>query len=444
MIKLNIMKKILLIISALVLTVSLGAQTKEAVLKNIDKAQATVENPKKATNPSSWMKLGESYINAYIFPQSGLWIGAQAMETKLLLKGQQVLSTETKNCSGIDFTVEVYADKELYFNPDGLLEVINVTAPVVEQPLESAYNAYMKAAEVDAKGSKKKDIAEQLMKIRDMYINEAMGAYTLGDIKTANSYFEGSLKVYDNPVVGKVDSMIVYYTAVTFNMLGDKANAAKYFEKCKEINYHQEGDVFSSLAEIYKAQGDVEKAKEVLNEGFIAYPTSQGILVSLINIYLESNDDPNKVLELIRTAQANEPNNASLHYAEGNVYKNMKDMENAIKCYYKSYEIDPTYVFGIYTVGSSYYDKAIEIQEQINNLDINDYETYDKLSAEFDQALIDAIEPFEKAFAATSDKELQLAIADGLKQIYFRFRDKDPKYQAGYEKYNSFLEANGE
>ena len=84
------------------------------------------------------------------------------------------------------------------------------------------------------------------------------------------------------------------------------------------------------------------------------------------------------------------------------------------------------------------------IQEQINNLDINDYETYDKLSAEFDQALIDAIEPFEKAFAATSDKELQLAIADGLKQIYFRFRDKDPKYQAGYEKYNSFLEANGE
>ena len=322
--------------------------------------------------------------------------------------------------------------------------MINITAPLVEQPLESAYNAYMKAAEVDAKGSKKKDLVEQLSRLRDMYINEAMGAYTLGDIKTANQYFESSLKVLDNPIGGKVDSMIVYYTAVTFNMLGDKANAAKYFEKCKEINYHQEGDVFSSLAEIYKAQGDVEKAKAVLNEGFIAYPTSQGILVSLINIYLESNDDPNKVLELIRTAQANEPNNASLHYAEGNVYKNMKDMENAIKCYYKSYEIDPTYVFGIYTVGSSYYDKAIEIQEQINNLDINDYETYDKLSAEFDQALIDAIEPFEKAFAATSDKELQLAIADGLKQIYFRFRDKDPKYQAGYEKYNSFLEANGE
>lgn len=436
------MKKFLIIISALAIAVSVSAQTKEAAIKNIEKAKATVENPKKATSPASWLKLAEAYVQAYQQPQEGLWVGAQSMETKLLLKGQQVLSTENKTVNGSEYTVEVYSDKELYYTPQGVLEVIKVTAPVVDQPLESAYEAYMKAFEVDAKGSKKEDIALQLIKLRDMYINEAMGAYTLGDVKTANEYFESSLKVFDNPVVEKIDSMIVYYTAVTFNMLGDKENAAKYFEKCKEINYHQDGDVFSALAEIYKAQGDLDKAKATLNEGFAAYPTSQGILVSLINIYLESNDDPNKVLELIRTAQANEPDNASLYYAEGNVYKNLKDIDNAIKCYYKSFEIDPTYVFGIYTVGSTYYDKAIEIQEQINNLDVNDYETYDKLLAEFEQALIDAIDPFEKAFAATNDKEFQLAIADGLKQIYFRFRDKDPKYQEGLDKYTAFLEAN--
>ena len=436
------MKKLLLIVSALVLTVSVSAQTKEVVLKNLDKAKATVENPKKATAPASWLKLAEAYVDAYNQPQIGLWVGAQSMEVKLLLKGQQVLSTETRTVNGNEYTVEVYADKELYYTPQGVLDVIKVTAPLVGEPLESAYESLMKAYEVDVKASKKEDIATQLSKLRDLYINDAMTAYTLGDIQTANKYFESSLKVLDNPVTEKIDSMIVYYTAVTFNMLGDKENAAKYLEKCMEIKYYQDGDVFSNLAEVYKAQGDLDKAKAVLNEGFIAYPTSQGILVSLINIYLESNDDPNKVLELIRTAQANEPNNASLHYAEGNVYKNMKDMENAIKCYYKSFEIDPTYVYGIYTVGSTYYDRAIEIQEQINNLDVNDYETYDKLLAEFEQALIDAIDPFEKAFAVTTDKEFQLAIADGLKQIYFRFRDKDPKYQEGFDKYNAFLEEN--
>ena len=74
-------------------------------------------------------------------------------------------------------------------------------------------------------------IAMQLSKLRDLYINDAMTAYTLGDIETANKYFESSLKVLDNPVTEKIDSMIVYYTAVTFNMLGDKENAAKYLEK---------------------------------------------------------------------------------------------------------------------------------------------------------------------------------------------------------------------
>lgn len=436
------MKKFLLIISALTLVLTAGAQTKESVIKGIEKAQATAENPKKATNPNTWIKLADAYVDAYTFSQGGVWIGAQAMEAKLVLKGQQVLSSEVKNYSGADYTVDTYEDKALYYNAQGLLEVIQILKPVVDQPLEKAYDAYIKAYEVDVKGSKKEDIAEKLIALRDKYINEAMGAYTIGDIKTANQYFESSLKVYDNPIVERVDSMIVYYTAVTFNMLEDKENAAKYFNKCKEINYHQEGDVFSALAEIYKAQGDVEKAKATLNEGFAVYPTSQGILVSLINIYLETNDDPNKVLELIRTAQNNEPTNASLHYAEGNVYKNLKDIDNAIKCYYKSYEIDPTYVFGIYTVGSTYYDRAIEIQEEINNLDVNDIETYDKLLVEFEQCLINAIDPFEKAFAATNDKEFQLAIADGLKQIYFRFRDKDPKYQEGFDKYNAFLEAN--
>lgn len=437
------MKKFLIIVSALVLSISLGAQSKDAVLKNLEKAVAATENPKKASNPSTWIKLAECYVNVYTYPQGGIGIGTPSMEARLFLKDQKVLSSEVKTYAGVEYTADTYEDKVVYYNPEGLVEIIQITQPLNDKDnLECAYNALMKAYEVDAKGSKKEDIAEQLLRTRDMCINEAMGAYTLGDVKTANKYFEQSLKFYDNPAVERIDSMITYYTAVTFNQLGQNEQAAKYFQKCIDINYHQNGDVYSSLAEIYKSQGDVEKAKATLNEGFTKYPTSQGILVSLINIYMESNDDPAKVLELIRTAQANEPTNASLHYAEGNVYKNLGDLENAIKCFYKSFEIDPNYVFGIYTVGSTYFDKAIEVQSAINELDPNDYKTYDILLADFEKYLLDAIEPFEKAFGATEDKEFRIAIADGLKQIYFRFRDRDPKYQEGFEKYSKYLEEN--
>src|SRR5574344_33812 len=437
------MKKLLLILSALVIVFSAGAQSKESVLKNLEKAKLTAENPKKAANPSTWMKLSDAYMNAYRFPQSGLWIGASAMDVKLLLKDSKVLSSQVKNCSGVDYTVDSYEDKDLYFNPKGVLEVIMVKTPVSgEDLLEGAYSSLMKAFEVDAKKSKKDDITTPLGYVRDAYINEAMGYYTINDIKSANHYFESSLKVSDNPCAEKVDSMITYYTAVTFNMLKDNDNAIKYYNKCKDMGYYQNGDVFSSLAELYKANGDIQTAKALLNEGFQKFPTSQGILVSLINIYLESKDDPNKVLNLIRTAQENEPTNPSLYYAEGNVYKNLQDLDNAIKCYYKSFEIDPTYVFGIYTVGTTYYDRAIELQTKMNELDLNDVKTYDKLFAEFEESLLKAADPFEKAFVATEDVEFKIAIADGLKQIYYRFRDKDPKYQEGYEKYSKFLEEN--
>mgnify|MGYP003559688737 FL=1 len=126
------MKKFLLIISALTLVLTAGAQTKESVIKGIEKAQATAENPKKATNPTTWIKLADAYVDAYTFSQGGVWIGAQAMEAKLVLKGQQVLSSEVKNYSGADYTVDTYEDKALYYNAQGLLEVIQILKPVLD------------------------------------------------------------------------------------------------------------------------------------------------------------------------------------------------------------------------------------------------------------------------------------------------------------------------
>ena len=49
------------------------------------------------------------------------------------------------------------------------------------------------------------------------------------------------------------------------------------------------------------------------------------------------------------------------------------------------------------------------------------------------------IEPFEKAFELTSDESVKSSIAEYLKNTYFRFRDQDEKYMAGFEKYNNLV-----
>jgi len=438
------MKRIVIILLSLVLVIPMTAQSKDQVVKAVQKAEALSQNAKKATKAATWIKLGEAYMNAYNQPINGLRLGAPQVETKLILRDQKVLKSEVKTINGKKFTVDTYNNKALYYSEAGILSAIQITKPVMDVDLLSkAKKALDKAIEVDKDGKKSDDIIKAMTTLKGYYVDyEAMGAYAIGDVKTACKYFEASLPLSDNPVVKKIDSTMVYYTAVTAQIAGDKDKAIKYYNQCIDLGYYQKGDAFSSLAELYRKDGNTDRAKSLLSEGFSKFPKSQSILVSLINIYLETNDDPSKILTLIHTAQANEPNNASLHYAEGNVYKNLGDLDNAFKCYEKSYAIDSTYVFGVYTIGTTYFDKAIDVQGKMDKLDINDVEGYNKLNKEFEDDLKNAIDPFERAFNAAADKDFKISIADGLKQIYFRFRTESDDYMKAYKKYDTFLKEN--
>ncbi|MBQ5401771.1 MAG: hypothetical protein IIU16_02540, partial [Bacteroidales bacterium] len=62
---------------------------------------------------------------------------------------------------------------------------------------------------------------------------------------------------------------------------------------------------------------------------------------------------------------------------------------------------------------------------------------YNALLEEVNNSLKKAIDPFEKSYElAKGDPELQVAIAEYLKNIYFRFRTQSDEYMAQYEKYN--------
>jgi tetratricopeptide (TPR) repeat protein len=124
---------------------------------------------------------------------------------------------------------------------------------------------------------------------------------------------------------------------------------------------------------------------------------------------------------------------------EGDVYKKLGDLANAEKFFRKSTEIDPKYVYGILSVGILYYEHAVELQDKANN-EFDDAK-YQALVKEFEQSLETAIEPFEQSFKMTDDKEIQNAVAEYLKNIYFRFRGKSDDYKQKYEFYDNFLKS---
>ena len=446
------MKRILIAL-ALVLSLQVAdAQVKPtAVIKKaVENAEAAAQDPKKNIKPATWLKLAEAYVNAYTNPAGIGWIGASKQELQMLMAGKQPLSVEHVEVSGKPFTMEVYETCKYYFNSNGLLEIIEVTAPVYEDALENARVAYNEAYKVDVKQAKLKDVNAGLEDIARKYTNDAFNSYQFGDLAAASLLFEKAAKAAATEPLNKIDTTAVYNAGFTAWMVQDYERAKTFFLQCLEVPYyHEDGEVYSKLADVYAKFGDKALSAETLEKGFTQFPQSQSILIGLINYYLENNENPDRLFELITLAKQNEPNNASLYYVEGNIYNELRQatkddevkaaeyLAKAVEAYDACEGVNPAYEFGHIGKGVMFYNYAIELQEKAN-LEFDD-KKYMVLVEKFEDALLNAIEPFEKAFAVSVDNNLKVSIAEYLKNIYYRFVSKGGEYETGYNKYNEIV-----
>ena len=443
------MKRILIAL-ALILAVQVAdaqVKTPDVAKKAVDAARVASADAKKATKVATWLKLANAYMDAYNAPAGAAWLGASKTELQLIMGNEKPVSVEKVNLSGENYTKEVYRNKEFYYNANGQLVMINVTKPVVADPLEGARSAYAKAYEVDLKKSKLKDINAGLETISKKYLDEGMNKYTLGDYAGASVLFEKAAAAAATEPLAKVDTTALYNSGFTAWMIKDYPRAKKLFEKCLEVGYYYEGgEVFAKLADICTNLDDKTGARDILEQGFQKFPQSQSILIGLINYYLTNNEDPNRLFELISLAKKNEPNNASLYYVEGNIYVELRKADperadeyvaKAVQAYDACAGINPTYEFGYIGKGIMYYNIAIELQEKAS-AELDDAK-WVQLNKQFTEALKNALEPFEKAYNVSKDDALKVNIAEYLKNIYYRFSSDGDEYMNGYKKYNEVV-----
>ena len=443
------MKRILMALAVLLAVQVADAQVKtpEAAKKALDAAKVASDDAKKATKVATWMKLANAYMDAYNAPAGAAWLGASKTELQLIMANEKPVSAEMVNLGGETYSKEVYKNKEFYFNGNGQLVMINVTKPVVQGALEGARAAYAKAYEVDLKQSKLKDINAGLENVAKKYLDEGMNKYTLGDYAGASVLFENAADAAATKPLERVDTTALYNAGFTAWMVKDYPRAKGLFERCLAAEYYYEGgEVFAKLADIYTNMDDKTAARDILEQGFTKFPQSQSILIGLINYYLTNNEDPNRLFELISLAKKNEPNNASLYYVEGNIYVELRKADSAnsdqyvakaVEAYDACAGINPEYEFGHIGKGIMYYNIAIELQEKAS-AELDDAK-WAELNKQFTEALKNALDPFEKAYAVSKDDSLKVNIAEYLKNIYYRFSSDGPEYEAGYKKYNEVV-----
>ena len=437
------MKKILIALAVLLAVQVADAQVKsvDAAKKAVETAEADAQNPKKNVKVATWLKLATTYMDAYEAPAGNVLVNSPRVQVQIMLGNERPSASEVVTVDGINFKKEVYSTKNLYFDETDVLRIIEITKPVYEDALASALNAYVKAYEVDTKKSKLNDIKAGIQKVAEKYFNDGMNQYSIGDLKKAAALVAKSAAAAETAPNSVVDTTALYNAGFIYWAASDFESAKTYFEKCLANNYYYEnGETYAKLGDVYFKLGDNAKGVQTLETGFVKFPQSQSILIGLINYYLESGENTDRLFELIGEAKKNEPNNVSLYYVEGNIHKQLGNREKAIAAYKECAVVDPNYDFGYHGLGVYYYDIAVQLSEEAaQELDDTKYQA---LVKEYEQYLLDAIEPFEKAFEITANPQVKLNCAEYLKQIYYRFSSVEDKYMEGYKKYNDYVKSN--
>ncbi|MBQ3607929.1 MAG: tetratricopeptide repeat protein [Bacteroidales bacterium] len=437
------MKRILIALALLLAVQAADAQVKspEAAKKAVMAAEEAAQNPKKNVKVATWLKLASSYMDAYEAPVGNILVNSPRVQLQMMMGNEKPVSVEEVIVDGAPFKKEVYASKNLYFDGGDVLRIVEVTVPVFEDPLANALNAYAKAYEVDVKKSKEKEIVAGIQAIQQKYFIDGMNQYSLGDYKKAGELLGKAAAASETAPNSVVDTTSLYNAGYIYWASKDFETAAKYFERCLAENYYYDnGEVYAKLGDVYFNLGDKPKGVETLEAGFVKFPQSQSILIGLINYYIESGENTDRLFELIGEAKKNEPENVSLYYVEGNIHKQLGDFDKALAAYKECETVDPNYDFGYHGQGALLYDKAVMLSEKAQN-EFDDAK-YNALVKEYEQVLLDAIEPFEKAFEVSQNPQVKLNAAEYLKNIYYRFSSVEDKYMQGYNKYNEYVKAN--
>jgi tetratricopeptide (TPR) repeat protein len=266
-----------------------------------------------------------------------------------------------------------------------------------------------------------------------MFITEGTSNYTKKNYLESAEHFETAIEIGEHPLVNYVDTVVIYYAGLSAQVGGDNEKAIKLYKKALEYNYGTDGNIYYNIFEAYSQLGKAEEGVEYLKEGFVKYPKNQAVLYGLINYYIAQGDDPELVLEYIHQAMETDPNEPSLHFAEGTLYDKLDNTDKAMSSYIKAIELNPEFFDAQYNLAALYFNQGVKMLEEANQVPAREVEKYDEIMAKANAEFKKSIKPMEKAYELNPSS---VEVVETLRNLYFRFRDENEAYQKKYEEMN--------
>ncbi|PKQ66995.1 hypothetical protein BZG01_09350 [Labilibaculum manganireducens] len=307
---------------------------------------------------------------------------------------------------------------------------------LAEKPLDIAFDAYMKALELDEKGKMEKPVKAQMTNMIPDYTNEAVNLYNEGDFPGALAAFERVLEIEGMDMFKEnatIDTAVIFNAGMTAQKADQLDKAAKYYKQSIEYNYGG-AKTYANLSKVLTDSGNKEEGVKYLHKGFELYPNDSWMLVELINHYMLGGE-PQKAADYLDKAIELDPSNASFYRAKGTLYEKTEEFAKAEEMYTKALSMDPNDFTSQYNLGLLKLNAAIQKHKAANEImDAKKYnEAIKTVYAEYEAV----IPYFEKVLEMQPDEKNSMIT---LKELYFKLRNENEVYLEKYNKIKDKLD----
>ena len=447
------MKKFLFLASAMLMFALPAANAQKvntsAELNKLQKADLSLENPKKNIKAATWLAHGKAYTDAYILPTKEIGRGVPVQVLQMNV-GEPRAMVEGE-LQGAPMIVLDYEYVDIYVNPANyLIEGWNQKKDIKENLPEVAIASLTKAYEMDPKMESK--VAAVALNLANALMQQGDALNSVGRILDAAKCFETAYRAEsivpsttangDNLFNAGMLLTMHASTATGESALEAFAKGEQLFSEAISTGYADaNGHIYYYLFHCYYGQKEksreeyLPKAKEALLTGIKLFPKNNTILDGLMQFYTaeEGVGDPAELTTMIENSLKDDPTNYDLWFGRGRVYNAIKNFDECIKSFEKCAELRPDAFDANFYMGYFIIEKANDAINTLNSNSGISYDEYEAENAKINLIYAEAIPWLEKAHNINPS---DVGTIEFLNSLCFRLRDMDGMM----DKYNKYHE----
>lgn len=428
------MRKLITLVIIATAVLSMNAQDGTAVVllnpntvkKKVDKSDQDIQDAKKSAKAATWLKRGELYQDVFNIGLEQTSEGMDATMLKLFYKEPKSIETENMDDGSLKETY-IY-DHMKYVFVNGALQSWEKLNPIHEDPLRVAVDAYIKARELDTKGSMDAKIKEHLIEVKDLLKREGVNNYYADNYEGALGSFEDVLEINNMDLFdGEMDTLMVQYSGIISREIAGKTNNNDLYKK--SIAYYQQladagfggPNTYLQMKLDYLSMGDTTSALAIVKEAYTKYPDTINIIANVADMYIQTKqiDEGIAYMEEVVAKSAGIP---EAFYWQGRMLINKEDIEfvdKAIESYTKAAELDPSIYYVWYDLGYIYYLQGADFYDRSN--EEKEQAVRQKLIELGKEKYMTAIPILEKAYTNNdSNRDVKFETLDLLQRIYYK------------------------